>query len=75
MEKWFLLDGIALHSAHVAPRNVKLSTLVVTNLANTCLPFCDWATVSACVATQPIAFDGFVQFAFADVLIQNFAQG
>lgn len=75
MKKWLLLDGIALHSAHISPRNVKLPSLIEADFTHPCLAFCDWATVSTGVAAQPIALDGFVQFAFADILIQDFAEG
>src|SRR5438094_2678269 len=75
VEERLLLDGVALHSADVSPRNVKLSTLVVTHLTNSSLALGDWATVSTRVAAQAVALNGLVQLAFADILIQNFAEG
>jgi hypothetical protein len=74
MEEWLLLNRVALHSADIAPRHVKLPALVVANLANTGLTFGNGATVSAGKAADSIAFDFLVQLAFADVLIKDFAQ-
>jgi hypothetical protein len=75
MEKWLFLDGIALHSAHIAPGHVELPALVEANFTDPSLSVCDGTTMSTGVAAQAIAFDGFVQFTLADVLIQNFAKG
>jgi hypothetical protein len=70
-----LLDRIALHPADVSPRDVELPALVVADFAHPCLAFGDGAAVSTGVATKAVAFNGFVQFAFADILIQDFAEG
>ena len=74
MKKRLLLDGITLHSAHVSPRNVELSAVVVADLANSGLSFRNWTTMAAGIAAEAIALNGFVQFAFADILIQDFAE-
>jgi hypothetical protein len=75
MEEGLLLDGIALDSANVAPRNIKFPTLVVANLADTHLPICDRATMATGKATDAVPLDGFVEIALANVLIQNFTEG
>lgn len=69
-----LLDRIALDSADVSPRDVKLTALIEADLANTRLAFCNRATVSASEAADAIALDGFVQVAFAHLPIQNFTE-
>jgi hypothetical protein len=75
VKEGLFLDGIALNSTHVSPGNIKFSTLVEANFADACLAFCDWTTVTAGKTAEAIALNGFVQFAFADVLIKNFAEG
>jgi hypothetical protein len=55
MEKWLLLDRIALHAAHVAPGNVKFPSAVVANLANSGLTLRNGTTMSAGKAPNPTA--------------------
>jgi len=75
MEKRLLLNRIALHSAHVAPGNVELSTEVVAHFAYTRLPLGNRTAVPAGKAPHSIAINFLVQIAFADLLIEDFAQG
>ena len=75
MKERLFLNGIALHSTDVSPGNVELPSLIESDFTNSCVAFSDWATVSTGIAAEAIALDGFVQFAFADILIQNFAEG
>jgi hypothetical protein len=75
MEKRFLLDGIALHSAHVAPGHIERSILVVADLANTGLSLSNRATMPAGEAADAIALNRLVEFAFAYLLIEDFAEG
>jgi hypothetical protein len=57
MEERLLLDGIALHSAHIPPRHVEGAALVVTYLANSRLTVRDGTAVTAGVAAHPIAIE------------------
>lgn len=75
VEEGLLLNWVALHSANVAPRNIQLSALVEADFANPCLTLRDGTTMSAGKTAQPVALDRFVQFAFADIFIQDFAEG
>ena len=75
MEERLLLDGIALHAAHVSPWDKELAATVIANLANTLLAFGDRAVVSAGKAADSAAFDWFVKLAFANLLVQNFLEG
>ena len=75
MEEGFFLDGIALHSADIAPRNVKLAALVIADFADTHLSFCDWATMATGETADAVALDGFVEIPFTDVLVEDFAEG
>jgi hypothetical protein len=74
VEERLLLNGIALHSSDVSPRDVEFPALVVADLAHPGLPLCNRTAVSAGVATKAVALNGFVQLAFADILIQDFAE-
>jgi hypothetical protein len=75
MEKRLLLNRVALHSPDIAPRHVKLPTLVVADFADSRLTFRNGTTMTAGKAADPIAFDRLVQFAFVDVLVKDFAEG
>jgi hypothetical protein len=57
MEKGLLLDGIALHTADVAPGNVQRAALVIADLADSGLTLRNGATMSAGVAANPIAIE------------------
>ncbi len=69
MKKRLLLDGIALHPTNIAPRNIKLATLVVADFADSRLAFCNWTAMSAGEAANAISLDLLVQLAFTDVPI------
>ena len=73
VEKWFLLDGITLHSSDVAPRNVKRASMVKANPANSGLSFRNWAAVSAGITSHTIAIDFLPKrrVAFTDALIRS----
>jgi len=75
MKKWFLLDGIALHSADITPWHVELPALVIADFANPGLSFSNGTAVSAGEAANAIALNRFPQPTFADVLVQNVAEG
>ena len=55
MEERLLLNRIALHSANVAPRNIKSPATVVANFANAGLSVGYRATVSAGITAHTIA--------------------
>src|SRR5207248_7872132 len=74
VEEGLLLNRVTLHSADVSPGDVQFPTLVVTDLANARLPFGNRAAVTAGEAANPIPFNGLVQLAFTDMLIQNFTE-
>jgi hypothetical protein len=75
VEEGFLFDRIALHSADISPGDIELASLVESDFANAGLSFGNWAAMSAGETADPVAFDRFVEFAFPDVLIQDFAEG
>jgi hypothetical protein len=75
MEEWFFFYRVTLHSANVAPRHVEGSGPVETDFADSSLTFWNGTAMSTGVAANAIAIDGFVEFAFADVLIEDFAEG
>jgi hypothetical protein len=74
MEERLLLDGIALHAAHISPGNIQLSALIETDLANTQLAFRDRTAVAAGIAAHTLAVELLVQIALADVPSENVAE-
>ena len=74
MEERLLLDGIALHSAHISPRHVERAPLVVTYFANSRLTFGDGTAVTAGVAAHPVAIEFLVQITLTDVLVNDVAK-
>src|ERR1700746_587788 len=74
MEEWLFLDAIAPHAAHIAPRYMQGSAAVVTNFADSGLAIWDLATMSAGKTAHPVAVELFVQFALANIFINDFAQ-
>jgi hypothetical protein len=74
MEEGFFLDGVALDAADIAPGHKQGSALVVANFANPRLAVWDLATVPAGKTPHPVALELFVQFAFANVFMNDFAQ-
>src|SRR5580692_1811903 len=74
MEERFFLDRVALDAADIAPGYKQGSAPVVANLANSRLAVRDLATVPTSKTPHPVAVELFVQFAFANVFINNFVQ-
>src|SRR6185437_15821194 len=75
VEERFLFDGIALHSAHVAPGDMEHAALVVAHFANAGLTVRNGTAVTTGVAAHPVAIQLLVQIAFTDILIDDVAQG
>ena len=74
MEEGFLLDRVALGASDIAPGHKQSSSPVVANLANTRLAVWDLATVPAGKTPHPVAVELFVQFALANVFMNDFVQ-
>jgi hypothetical protein len=74
MEEGFFLDRVALDATDIAPGHKQGSALVVANLANPGLAIWDLATVSAGKTPHPVAVELFVEFALANVFMNDFAQ-
>jgi hypothetical protein len=74
MEEGLFLYGVALDATDIIPGHKQSSTPVVTNLANTRLAVWDLATVPAGKTPYPVAVELFVQFALANVFMNDFAQ-
>jgi len=75
MKERLLLNGIALHSANIAPGHVESPTLVVAHLADPGLALGNGAAMPAGVAANAIAVELLVEIAFADGLVDDVAQG
>jgi hypothetical protein len=75
VEKRLLLDGIALHSADVSPRDIESSAAIVTNLANSRLTVWNRTAVAASVTTHTIAIELFVKLALTHVFVNDVTQG
>jgi hypothetical protein len=77
VEKWLLLDWIALGSGGVAPGDIERAAAVVADFAYAGLAFGDGAAVSAGEAAQAIVFELFVKtgIGLADSLVENCAEG
>src|SRR5260370_5860098 len=74
VEEGFFLDGVALDAGDIAPGHIQLSASVVGNLANPRLAVWDLATVPTSKTPHPVAVELFVQFALANVFMNDFAQ-
>ena len=74
MEEGFFLNGIALHTAHIAPGHKQGSAQVVANFADAGLAVWDLATVPAGKTSHPVAVELFVELALANIFINGFAQ-
>ncbi len=75
MEERFLLDGIALHAADVAPGHVKRSALVVTYFADTGLTIRNGTAMATGKTAYPVAIEFLVQVPLADVFVNDFTKG
>jgi hypothetical protein len=74
MKERFFLDGIALDAADIAPGHKQGSTPAVANLANARLAVRDLATMPTSKTPHPVAVELFVEFALANVFINDFVQ-
>jgi len=70
-----LLDGIALHSTDVSPRNVQFPALIEPNLTDAGLSFSYRAAMPAGDAADAVPLNRLVEFAFSDILVEYFAEG
>jgi len=77
VKKWFLLDGIALGSGGVSPRNIERAAAVVADFAHAGLAFGDGAAMSAGEATHALVVELLVKsgIGLADALVENSAEG
>jgi hypothetical protein len=75
MKERFLLDRIALHTTHVAPRHIESAAPVVANLANARLAVRDWTAMAASKAAHPAAVELFIKLALTNVFPEDFSQG
>src|ERR1041385_1629061 len=69
-----LLNGIALHSADVSPRDIQLAALVEADFTDPSLALRNWTAMPAGKTTNTIAFNRLVEFAFAHPPMQNFGE-
>ena len=74
MEEGLFFDRVALHYTGVAPGNVQGSAAVVANLADTRLALRDGAAVTTGETAYAIPVEFLVEFAFADVLVNDIPQ-
>lgn len=75
MEERLLLNGVALHAADVSPWHVELAATIEADFADSGLAFGNGTTVTAGKTAYAVALDRLVEHAFADVLIEDFAEG
>jgi hypothetical protein len=75
MEEGLLLDGVALHSADVTPRDIERAAAVEPDLADARLTFGDRATMPAGVAANAVAIEFLdeVGIGLSNALIQDVA--
>ncbi len=74
MEEGFFLYRVALDAADIAPGHIQGSTPVVANLANPRLAVWDLAAVPTGKTPHPVAVALFVQFALANVFMNDFVE-
>src|SRR5256885_17228932 len=72
VEERLLLDRIALHSAHVSPRDVELPALVVADLAHPRLSLSNGTAVPTGVAAQAVVVNWCIKFAFSGNFDKDF---
>src|SRR5579872_6143831 len=75
MKERLLLNGIALRSPGISPRNIKNAVAVVAHFADAGLTGQDGTTMSASKAANAVAVEFLVEFPFPNMLIHNFAEG
>src|SRR5271165_5022617 len=76
MEERLLLDRIALHAAHITPRDIESAAAVISNFANSGLAVGNRTAMAAGVTANAIAVKLLVKLAcaFANVLVYDIAQ-
>jgi len=74
MENGLLFDKVALHYTGVAPRNVQSPASIVANLADARLALRAGAAVTTGKTAYPVAVKFFVEFALADILVNDIPQ-
>ena len=75
VKKRLLLHWIALHAADVSPGYIQLAAAIEANFADTELAFGNRAAMATGVAAHPVAIEFFVEIAFADILLEQLAEG
>ena len=78
MEKWLLLNRIALHAAHVSPWHIQVPTTVVANFAHAGLPIGNRTLMSAGIAAHTVLVVELLHQLgrrFAHILIEDLLQG
>jgi hypothetical protein len=74
VEERLLFDRVALHYTGVTPGNVQGPASVVANLADTGLAIRDGAAVPSGETANSVAIKLLVEFALADVLVNDIPQ-
>jgi hypothetical protein len=74
MEEGFFLNRVALDAADIAPGHIQGAAPVAANLADPRLAVRDLATVPAGKTPHPVAVELFVQFALANVFMNDFVE-
>jgi len=74
VEERFFFDRVALHYTGVAPGNVQGPASVVANLADARLALRDGAAVTTGKTAYPVAVKFLVEFALADILVNDIPQ-
>jgi len=77
VEERFLLDGIALHSGGVSPRNKEFATAVEADLADSWLSFRNGTAMPTRKTTDTIVPEVFdeIRIGFSDSLVEDVTQG
>jgi hypothetical protein len=73
MKEGLFLDWIALDAAHIAPRDIEGSALVVADLANSGLLVRDLATMPTGKTPNPLAVELLVELTLANVFVNDLA--
>ena len=73
VEKWLLLDGIALHASGISEWNVKLSATIKTDFADSGLTLRNRAAVAAGKAADSLVPEVFHErgFSLTNLLFEN----
>src|SRR5262249_22756484 len=71
MEKWFLLNGIALQSSNIVPGHIERSTTIESYLAHTGQTIGNGAAMSTGETAYAVAVQFLVEFTGTNVLIDD----